>query len=120
MGCSRREGYGVSSPPKGAPKASRIWVPPPCIRGVHTLLRLGAPGADTSMVARLCPTILPDLTLPEAIETTRIHSVAGLTGDRTGRLTSRRSAVVLTMSRQLSREIVVILKPSWNGFTKEP
>jgi predicted ATPase with chaperone activity len=89
MGCSRREGYGVSSPPKGAPKASRIWVPPPCIRGVHTLLRLGAPGADTSMVARRLTTILPDLTLPEAIDTTRIHRVAGLTGDRTAWVTIR-------------------------------
>jgi magnesium chelatase family protein len=35
------------------------------------------------MLARRLTTILPDMTLAEAIETTRIHSVAGRTGDRT-------------------------------------
>ena len=35
------------------------------------------------MLARRLTTILPAMTLAEAIETTRIHSVAGLTGDRT-------------------------------------
>jgi magnesium chelatase family protein len=35
------------------------------------------------MLARRLTTILPEMTLAEAIETTRIHSVAGLTGDRT-------------------------------------
>jgi magnesium chelatase family protein len=37
------------------------------------------------MLAHRLTTILPAMTLPEAIETTRIHSVAGLTGDRTAR-----------------------------------
>jgi magnesium chelatase family protein len=41
------------------------------------------------MLARRLTTILPDMTLPEAIETTRIHSVAGLTGDRTAFVTTR-------------------------------
>jgi magnesium chelatase family protein len=41
------------------------------------------------MLARRLTTILPDLILPEAIETTRIHSVAGLTGDRTALVTTR-------------------------------
>jgi magnesium chelatase family protein len=41
------------------------------------------------MLARRLTTILPDMTLPEAIETTRIHSVAGLTGDRTAVVTTR-------------------------------
>jgi magnesium chelatase family protein len=40
------------------------------------------------MVARRLTTILPDLTLPEAIETTRIRSVAGLTGDRAAFVTT--------------------------------
>jgi predicted ATPase with chaperone activity len=35
------------------------------------------------MLARRCPTILPAITLAEEIEPTRIHRVAGLTGDRT-------------------------------------
>jgi hypothetical protein len=41
------------------------------------------------MLARHLTTILPEMTLPEAIETTRIHSVAGLTGDRTAFVTTR-------------------------------
>jgi magnesium chelatase family protein len=41
------------------------------------------------MLARRLTTILPDMTLPEVIETTRIHSVAGLTGDRTAVVTTR-------------------------------
>jgi magnesium chelatase family protein len=41
------------------------------------------------MLARRLTTILPEMTLPEAIETTRIHSVAGLTGDRTAFVTMR-------------------------------
>jgi magnesium chelatase family protein len=47
------------------------------------VLLLGPPGAGKSMLARRLTTILPAMTLAEAIETTRIHSVAGLTGDRT-------------------------------------
>jgi magnesium chelatase family protein len=41
------------------------------------------------MLARRLTTILPAMTLVEAIETTRIHSVAGLTGDRTALVTTR-------------------------------
>ena len=45
------------------------------------------PGADNSMLAWRLTTILPAMTLAEAIETTRIHRVAGLTGDRTACVT---------------------------------
>jgi magnesium chelatase family protein len=41
------------------------------------------------MLARRLTTILPAMTLAEALETTRIHSVAGLTGDRTTLVTTR-------------------------------
>src|SRR5262245_42728165 len=51
---------------------------------------LGPPGAGKSMLARRLTTILPAMTLAEAIETTRIHRVAGLTGERTALVTTRR------------------------------
>jgi len=41
------------------------------------------------MLARRLTTILPEMTLPEAIETTRIHSIASRTGDRTAVVTTR-------------------------------
>jgi magnesium chelatase family protein len=41
------------------------------------------------MLARRLTTILPEVTLAEALETTRIHRVAGLTGDRTALVTTR-------------------------------
>jgi magnesium chelatase family protein len=50
---------------------------------------LGPPGAGKSMLARRLTTILPAMTLAEAIETTRIHRVAGLTGGRTALVTTR-------------------------------
>jgi magnesium chelatase family protein len=46
-------------------------------------------GAGKSMLARRLTTILPAMTLTEAMETTRIHRVAGLTGDRTAWVTTR-------------------------------
>jgi predicted ATPase with chaperone activity len=54
----------------------------------HHLLRLD-PGGSQPRLARRLTTILPAMTLAEAIETTRIHSVAGLTGDRTALVTTR-------------------------------
>src|SRR5262245_7251670 len=53
------------------------------------MLLIGPPGAGTSMLARRRTTLLPAMILAKAIETTRIHSVAGLTGDRTALVTTR-------------------------------
>jgi len=72
---SRREFFEDFKHVKGQSSAKRALEI--AAAGGHNVLMIGPPGSGKTLMARCMPTILPDMTFAEALEATRIHSVAG-------------------------------------------
>jgi magnesium chelatase family protein len=85
---SEAEQYAVDMRDVHGQQAAKRALEVSCAGG-HNILFLGPPGAGKTMLAKRIPTILPPMSLEEAIETTRIHSVAGTLEDGRGLVGTR-------------------------------
>lgn len=69
---------------QGAKRAAEI-----AVAGGHNILLIGTPGSGKTMLAKSIPSILPELTLDEALEITKIHSIMGSTKNMQGIISER-------------------------------